>query len=96
MSCHMLLHASEALDAAETLLNIGKRSEVFTDAPTEPENVRIIIKRAVWAAEIEKGIPANFMVKEIARKCGTRFDKYYYSPAGDCFRSIKEVLRATV
>jgi len=51
-------------------------------------------RRRPNAAEIDRGLPADFKVEEIPRKSGAHVDKYFYSPAGKKYRSIAAVRRA--
>ena len=95
MSLTMLLDASRAIEAAQGLVSMSTCPQYASQVSTEPEEaLRLEINRMPYASGIEGQIPRNFMVKEIPRKSGTRSDKYYYSPEGECFRSVKAVLRS--
>jgi hypothetical protein len=95
MSLTMLLDAYSVTEAAQGLILLSTCFQYDSQASTEPEEtLRIEINRIPYESGIEGQIPRNFMVKEIPRKSGTRSDKYYYSPEGECFRSVKAVLES--
>jgi hypothetical protein len=52
--------------------------------------------RSPTTREIEKGVPSHFRVSEVRRKVGNCVDKYYYSPLGKKYRSIKEIKKSYV
>jgi len=94
MSLAMLLDASSAIETAPTLLSIANQPRATVAVPTKPEKLRIVVNRDLWQSEIEKGIPEDFKAMEVTRFEGDRVDKYYFSPRGLRFRSVKAVLRS--
>ena len=94
MSFAPLFDACAIARAAQTLSGFSNHQEELSHAITEAESpIRLTVKHAPFPYEIAKGIPANFIVKEVTRRSG-RTDKYYLAPDGTCFRSVKEVLRS--
>ena len=81
-----LLEAAAVADAAKGLLKAAMDPDVMKWLSKTPG-------RAPNDDEKRKGVPANFCVKEVPRKEGSRVDKYFYAPDGTCFRSIVAIVR---
>lgn len=83
---NILLEAAAAADAVQGLLKAAIDPAIAAWLNKTPG-------RAPNKSEIAKGVPANFCVKEVPRKDGSRVDKYYFHPNGTCFRSIAAIVR---
>lgn len=83
-------------DAVYTLQTItGPRSSATVSTASTAstaEMIQMSQPRVPTAAEIRKGVPEDFMIKEVPRSVGTRIDKYYVSPSNITFRSIKAII----
>lgn len=81
---------TEALKAFEAVLGLCKMI-------TDPMAMALLAPKGTRppnAAEIAKGIPCDYHVKEIPRKDGSRVDKYFIAPDGTQYRSIRTVVNS--